>query len=56
MANQKTLEMLPIVRAKPLEQNKWSSKDFNEEITQGAITVLILIGGGKNSLHLKMKC
>ncbi len=55
MANQKALEMLPIIRAKPLEHNKWSSKDFNEETIEGAIVTLVPIGGGKKLPHLKMK-
>jgi hypothetical protein len=45
--------MLPTVWVKSLERNKWSSKDFNEEITEGAIIVSILVGGRKNPPHIE---
>jgi len=50
---EKPLRCVPIVWAKPLKQNKWSFKYFNDDVTKGAITVSVLVGGGKNSPRIK---
>jgi hypothetical protein len=47
--------MLPMVWAESLEWNKWSSKYFSEEITKGAIAILVR---GKSPTRTKneVKC
>jgi hypothetical protein len=47
VANQKDIEMLPIVWTNFFNQNKWSSKLFSENKTKGTKTLLVSIGGGK---------
>jgi hypothetical protein len=46
--------MLSMVWAKSLEWSKWPYNNCNDDNTEGAITILISIGGGKRPPILKM--
>jgi hypothetical protein len=43
--------MLAIIWANSFNQSKWSSKIFSEDKTEGAMTVLVLVGEGKTPPH-----
>jgi hypothetical protein len=53
VANQKVVEMLPIILANSFNCSKWSSKVFNEDRIEGTMTFSIPVGQGKKSPQTK---
>jgi hypothetical protein len=42
-----------MVWAKSLEWSKWSYNNYDDNNTEGAITILIFINGGKRPPHIE---